>query len=111
MALSGMRAAELTASHTHRVRQQQECSLFVCFGSCSVGKFEIMQVIIVANCGRATMALLSALVLTCVALVAISDASDPCQPHGETNVLTGECWGAGGSPGCFSCFYGDKCDM
>ena len=52
-----------------------------------------------------------ALVGGCAVLTGASKAADPCQPHGETNVLTGECWGAGGSPGCFSCFYGDHCDQ
>ncbi len=34
---------------------------------------------------------------------------DPCQPHGETNVLSNTCWGAGAEPSCFSCYYGPRC--
>ena len=43
--------------------------------------------------------------VTLAAALAFGGA-DPCQPHGETNVLTNQCWGAGVAPGCFSCFYG-----
>ena len=38
-----------------------------------------------------------------------SSADDPCQPHGETNVLTGTCWGGGADRGCFSGFTGPNC--
>jgi aspartate/methionine/tyrosine aminotransferase len=40
---------------------------------------------------------------------AAARSTDPCQPHGETNVLTGKCWGGGDRPGCFACFYGHNC--
>ena len=43
--------------------------------------------------------------------VASTGAPDSCQPHGETNVLTHSCWGAGGSPGCFSCYSGAECTI
>ena len=41
---------------------------------------------------------------------AFGGGADPCQPHGETNVLTKQCWGGGGEEGCFSCFYGPECN-
>eukprot|EP00040_Diaphanoeca_grandis_P013125 m.66354 g.66354 ORF g.66354 m.66354 type:complete len:253 (-) comp23677_c0_seq2:41-799(-) len=54
------------------------------------------------------------LVNTCIILAtffATTNSTDPCQPHGETNVLNNDtCWGAGGEgPACFSCFYGPQC--
>jgi hypothetical protein len=65
-----------------------------------------------------TMGLAVGTIVVTHLLVIAGSQSDPCQPHGETNVLTGECWGAGGEGGgeggggggnCFSCFSGKEC--
>lgn len=43
---------------------------------------------------------------------ALALGTDPCQPHGETNVIAnGTCWGAGADAPCFSCWYGPKCSL
>ena len=44
-------------------------------------------------------------------VAAVVSAADPCQPHGETNLLTGSCWGGGADRGCFSGFTGPNCSQ